>query len=66
MPRELSVFGILIPTLLPIFLVSLLLQGLLDRVLGWAGVYRQLWHPALARFCLLACIFGGLTITLYQ
>ncbi|HEY1151941.1 MAG TPA: DUF1656 domain-containing protein [Pseudoduganella sp.] len=66
MPRELSVFGVLIPTLLPIFCASLLLQGLLDRVLGWAGVYRQLWHPALARFCLLACIFAGLTLTFYQ
>jgi len=66
MPRELSIFGILIPTVLPLFLASLLLQGLLDRVLGWAGIYRHLWHPALARLCLLACIFGGLTITLYQ
>lgn len=66
MPRELSVFGVLIPTLLPLFLASLLLQGLLDRVLGLAGAYKVLWHPALVRLCLFACIFAGLTITLYQ
>lgn len=66
MPRELSIFGILIPTLLPIFLASALLQGVLDRLLGAAGVYRRLWHPALARFALFVCIFGGLTAWLYQ
>jgi hypothetical protein len=42
------------------------MQALLDGVLGYLGVYRRLWHPALVRLCLLACIFGGLTITLYQ
>ncbi len=66
MPRELSVLGVLIPTILPVFLASLLLQGALDRVLSHAGVYRHLWHPALARLCLLACIFGGLTAWLYR
>ncbi len=65
MPRELAVFGILIPTLLPVFLASLLLQGVLDRVLGAAGVYRRAWHPALVRLALLVCIFGGLTACLY-
>lgn len=65
MPRELALFGILIPTLLPVFLASLLLQLLLDRVLGVAGVYRRAWHPALLRLALLVCIFGGLTAWLY-
>ncbi|WP_338771703.1 DUF1656 domain-containing protein [Massilia sp. METH4] len=65
MPRELSIFGLLIPTLLPLFLASVLLQGALDRLLGAAGIYRRLWHPALARLALFVCIFGGLTATLY-
>jgi len=66
MPRELSVLGVLIPTILPVFLASLLLQGALDWVLSHAGVYRRLWHPALARLSLLVCIFGGLTAWLYR
>ncbi|AKU22069.1 MULTISPECIES: DUF1656 domain-containing protein [Telluria group] len=66
MPREVSLFGVLIPTLLPLFLASLLLQGLLDWVLGHAGVYRRLLHPALVRLCLLVCIFSALTMGLYQ
>jgi len=65
-PRELAVFGVLIPTILPLFLASLLLQGALDWVLGHIGVYRRAWHPALVRFCLLACIFAALIRALYS
>jgi len=66
MPRELSLFGLLIPTLLPLFLASVLAQAALDRLLGAAGIYRRLWHPALARLALFVCIFGGLTTLLYH
>lgn len=66
MPRELPILGLLIPTLLPLFLACLLVQGVLDRLLGAAGVYRHLWHPALARLALFACLFGGLTALLYH
>lgn len=64
MPRELAVFGVMLPTLLPLFVASLVLQGLLDRLLGRAGVYRAVWHPALVRLGLLASIFSGLTLLL--
>ena len=66
MPRELSIFGLLIPTLLPLFFASMLLHAVLDRLLGAAGVYRLMWHPALARLALFTCIFGGLTACLYR
>lgn len=66
MPREIAVFGVLIPTLLPWFLVSLLLQVALDRMLGAVGFYRAVWHPALVRLCLFASIFGALLLWLYR
>lgn len=66
MPRELAVFGILIPTLLPVFLASLLLQTVLDRLLGRAGLYRHAWHPSLLRLCLFVTVFGALTALLYR
>ncbi|MFA9219009.1 MAG: DUF1656 domain-containing protein [Sphingomonadaceae bacterium] len=66
MPREIAVFGVLLPTLLPLFLASLLIQGALDWVLGLTGAYRHVWHPALVRLCLLVCVFGTLVATLYQ
>lgn len=64
MPRELAVFGVMLPTLLPLFVASLLLQGLLDKLLGHLGVYRAMWHPALVRLSLLTCIFSSLTLLL--
>ena len=66
MPREIAFFGILIPSILPLFLISLLLQGALDWLLGHLGVYRHAWHPSLLRLCLLVCIFGALIGALYK
>ena len=66
MPRVIAVFGVLLPAILPLFLASLLIQGALDWVLGLAGVYRRVWHPALVRLCLLVCIFAALIGAYYQ
>ncbi len=66
MPREIEFFGVFFPGVLPVFLVSMLLQGLLDHALSHLGAYRHSWHPALARLCLFIGIFSTLLITLYQ
>ena len=66
MPREIDFFGVLLPGVLPLFLVSLLLQVALDSVLSHIGAYRQSCHPALVRLCLFVCIFGALLVTLYK
>lgn len=60
MPRELAIFGALVPSLLLVFVFSLLLLWLLDWVGGRFGWYRHVWHPALFRLALFVCIFGGL------
>lgn len=66
MPREIDLFGVLLPGVLPIFLVSLALQVALDSVLAHSGAYRRSWHPALVRLCLFVCIFSALLVTLYN
>ena len=66
MPREIDFFGVLLPGVLPLFLVSVLLQLVLNSALSHLGAYRHSWHPALARLCLFVCIFSALLITLYQ
>ena len=66
MPRDINFFGVLLPGVLPLFLLTLVLQVALDSVLTRVGVYRHSWHPALVRVCLLVCIFSALLITLYQ
>ena len=65
MPREITVFGVMLPSVLPLFLVCLLLQVTLDRALGALGFYRRVWHPSLVRLCLFAAIFGGAILYLY-
>ncbi|MET0266555.1 MAG: DUF1656 domain-containing protein [Duganella sp.] len=65
MPRDINLFGVLLPGVLPLFLFSLLGQVVLDRVLTALGAYRRSWHPALVRVCLFVCIFSGLLVTLY-
>lgn len=65
MPREMAIDGVLIPGLLVWFLISLLLLFLIDMVIGRFGLYRYVWHPALFRLGLIACIFGSIALLLY-
>jgi len=58
MPREIAMLDALIPSLFLVFLASVVLQTLLDRVLAWCGVYRHVWHPPLFRLSCFVCIFG--------
>ncbi|MRX11149.1 DUF1656 domain-containing protein [Pseudoduganella sp. FT25W] len=66
MPREIDFFGVLLPGVLPVFLLSAVLQLVLDAVLSYVGAYRLGWHPALVRLCMFVCIFSALLVTLYQ
>ncbi|GGI54701.1 MAG TPA: DUF1656 domain-containing protein [Oxalicibacterium sp.] len=65
MAREIAVFGILMPSLLLVFVLSLLIHVGVDWLCGHFGVYRYVWHKSLFRLCLLVCIFGVLALLLY-
>lgn len=62
MPFEIAVFGVMLPTLLPLSIAGLALQIALDRLLARIGLYRRVWHPALVRLCLFMTIFGALIL----
>jgi len=66
MPRDINFFGVLLPGILPLFLMTLLLQVVIDSALNRIGAYRRSWHPALVRVCLFVCIFSSLLIFLYK
>lgn len=66
LPREVDFFGVLLPGVLPVFLLSAVLQLVLDAALSHVGAYRNSWHPALVRLCMFVCIFSTLLVTLYQ
>ncbi len=57
MHRELALFDALVPSIFWAFLFSVVLQVLVDRVMGWCGVYRYVWHPPLFRVSVFVCIF---------
>lgn len=57
---EISLLDALVPSLLPVFLLSICIQVALDRVMAWCGVYRYVWHPPLFRLSCFVCIFGVL------
>ena len=66
MPRELSLFGIYVPTLLAAFPVATVVYLLLDGVLARVGAYRWIWHIDLFRVALFALIFGMLGLLCYS
>ncbi|MDD4887402.1 MAG: DUF1656 domain-containing protein [Thiomonas sp.] len=59
MPREIDLFGVLIPGMLVIFFGSLLIAGLIDGLLGRLGGYRHVWHPALFRLAVFLGLFAA-------
>lgn len=65
MPREIDCFGLLVPTLLPVFIACIGLQWALDTLLTRLGAYRNAWHPALLRLALFGCLFGLLSLFIY-
>ncbi|MBA2079747.1 MAG: DUF1656 domain-containing protein [Rhodanobacter sp. 68-29] len=64
MPREIAIWGVLVPGLLPVFLGSLLLMVLVDLLIGRYGLHRYVWHPPLFRLALFACLFGAAALLL--
>ena len=65
MPHELSIGGVLLPGLLPWFVLSLLVLWGVDAVAGRFALYRHVWHPALFRVALFVCFFCGFGLLLF-
>lgn len=64
MPREIAFHGVLLPSLLIVFLGCLLLMVLLDLLAGRLGFYRHVWHPSLFRLALFVCLFSAVALWL--
>lgn len=65
MPRELAIFSIYVPTLLPLLLATGAVHWLLNGLLARIGFYRHVWHPSLFRLCTFICLFGLAGLWLY-
>ncbi|MER0747950.1 DUF1656 domain-containing protein [Pseudomonas aeruginosa] len=66
MPREIAIHGVYMPTLTLLFVIAAALTWGLDRIFASVGLYRFTWYPALFRVSLFACLYGGLSLTIYR
>jgi protein AaeX len=65
-PREIAVFDAYLPTFVLLCVLGTLATWLIDRLLGYTGLYRFVWHPSLFRASLLVCLCGGLGLAVYH
>jgi hypothetical protein len=57
MPREIVLFSLFVPSLLPILVACALVFVALDLLISRLGWYRFVWHPALFRAALFTTLF---------
>jgi len=60
---EVSLGGALMPSLALYAVASVMLFVVADRVASAIGFYRAVWHPALVRLALFACVLSGLVLS---
>jgi len=58
---EVSLYGIYVPWLLLMALLSLALSRALSYLLARAGFYRLVWHPALFDFAMFIIVLGAVS-----
>lgn len=63
---DITLLGVQMPTLLPVFFVTALFMILLDRIMADLGVYRYVWHPGLFRTAIFVCLFTIPCIAIYR
>ncbi|VIO73036.1 Protein AaeX [Bradyrhizobium ivorense] len=61
MRYELDLFGVLVPSLVLWSVIAFVLARIVSKLIARAGLYRQIWHPALFDFTLYVCLVAGLT-----
>ena len=58
MTGEFNIGGVLLSSVLVTAMVALAASFMLRRLLGWAGAYRFIWHPALFDTALFVILWG--------
>lgn len=61
---EFSLYGMYVPWVLLLCLLSLACSRALSYLLARLGFYRLVWHPALFDFALFVILLGGFTFLL--
>jgi hypothetical protein len=59
---EVSLYGIYVPWLLVLAILTLAVSWFMRRLLALAGVYRLVWHPALFDLALYVVLLYGVVL----
>ncbi|MTV16216.1 MULTISPECIES: DUF1656 domain-containing protein [Bradyrhizobium] len=62
MRYELDLFGVLVPSLVLWSVIAFVLARIISKLITRAGLYSQIWHPALFDFALFMCLVTGLVV----
>ncbi|KXW56236.1 DUF1656 domain-containing protein [Ferrovum sp. PN-J185] len=63
--QDMIIFGAQLPTLVPVFVVTLVVMWLLDKQFVNREIYNRVWHPALFRTSLFIVIFTLMALLIY-
>ena len=66
MPLDITLYGVQMPTLLPIFVIITILQIAVDGIIAQTGIYKYVWHPGLFKIALLVCFFSSVCLFIYH
>lgn len=61
MPAEFDIYGVYVPRLLALMLLTLVLCIGVRRVLAWTGAYALVWHRGLFDLALYVLVLGGIS-----
>lgn len=61
MPAEFDVYGVYVPRLLVLMLLSLLLLMIIRACLRWIGAYKLVWHRSLFDLSLYVLLLGAVS-----
>ena len=59
---EIDLYGVYLPSLLPMLAIAYVVCALLRALLARLGVYRRLWHPFLFNLALYVIVLGFATL----
>lgn len=59
MPAEFDIYGVYVPRLLFLMLLTLVLSIVIRRALAWIGAYALVWHRGLFDLALYVLLLGA-------
>jgi hypothetical protein len=61
MPADIDLYGVYVPRLLVLMLLTLVLTIVLKRALSWIGAYSLVWHRGLFDLALYVLVLGAMS-----